>query len=170
MKRLILIQVFLILASVGYGQAFIDDVFNKYTGKQGFTSVVLTPQLFKILSLVDKEDKDLKMLTEKVKSLKILVSEDKRIGFTDEIRSKMGKENYLNIMEIIDGNQKVNFYVKQNGEVITDFLLLAIDDKEEVLISISGNLNMNDLSKIGNSSKFDSKNSHVSLLKNLEGK
>jgi hypothetical protein len=170
MKRLILILLLLTLGTLSYSQAFIDDVFNKYSGKQGFTSVVLTPQLFKILSLVDKEDNDLKMLSEKVKSLKILVSEDKKIGFTEEIKNKMGKDNYLNIMEIIDGNQKVNFYVKQNADVITDFLLLSIDDSEEVLISITGNLNMNDLSKIGNSSKLDKNNSHVSLLKNLEMK
>jgi hypothetical protein len=160
----------IVASNLLYGQAFIDEVFNKYSGKPGFTSVMITPQLFKLLALVDKNDPELKMISEKMSSLKILVSEEKSVGFTNEVREKMSKSKYVNIMEVIDGTQKVNFYILQNDDIITDFLLLAIDDSEEVLLSITGNLKLSDLSKIGNNSSFGGGTGHLSLLKNLEGK
>jgi hypothetical protein len=56
MKRVALIAVMIIVANVSFGQAFIDDIFSKYAGKPGFTSVVITPQLFQLLALVDNND------------------------------------------------------------------------------------------------------------------
>lgn len=168
MKRLVLIVAMVIAANISFGQAFIDEVFNKYSGQPGFTSVMITPQLFKLLALVDKTDTDLQMISEKMNSLRILVSEEKVVGFTEEVRAKMDKKNYLNIMEVLDGSQKVNFFVQQKGDVITDFLLLAIDGKEEVLLSISGNLKLSELSKLGTSSSLGGSSGHLSLLKNLE--
>jgi hypothetical protein len=170
MKRLIIILLVLGASTIVNAQAYVDDVFSKYAGQPGFTSVHITPQLFNLLSMLDSEDADLKILSKNLKSLKILVSEEKSIGFTKEVNAKIGKENFLNIMEIIDGKQKVNFYVKQKEDVITDFILLSIDDTEEVLISITGNLKLNELSKLGKNKSFDSKNGHLSLLKSLEGK
>lgn len=168
MKRVALIAVMIIVANVSFGQAFIDDIFSKYAGKPGFTSVVITPQLFQLLALVDNKDPELQKISEKVNSLRILVSEEKPIGFTDEVRSEIGKMNYISIIEVIDGTQKVNFFVQQSGDIITDFLLLAIDEREEVLLSITGNMKINELTKLGKSSSIGGSASHLSLLKNLE--
>jgi len=120
------------------------------------------------LALVDKTDEDLQMISDKMSSLRILVSEEKIVGFTEEVRAKMGKMNYLSIMEVVDGSQKVNFYVQQKDDLITDFLLLAIDGKEEVLLSITGNLKLSELSKLGKSGSFGGGTGHLSLLKSLE--
>ena len=168
MKRVVLVVAMVIAANISFGQAFIDEVFNKYSGQPGFTSVVITPQLFKLLALVDKTDEDLQMISDKMSSLRILVSEEKVVGFTEEVRAKMGKMNYLSIMEVVDGSQKVNFYVQQKDDLITDFLLLAIDGKEEVLLSITGNLKLSELSKLGKSGSFGGGTGHLSLLKSLE--
>ncbi|MFP4556459.1 MAG: DUF4252 domain-containing protein [Bacteroidales bacterium] len=172
MKRIA--ALFLIMFSLNLGstfaQPFIDNVFNKYAGKKGFTSVMISPELFKLLSLVDKEDKELKLLSEKIMSLKVLVSEDKAIGFTNDIRSELSKSDYHSIMEVIDGNQKVNFYIKQEGETISDLILLAIDDNEEVLLAITGNMKMSDLSALGKNGSFGSGTGHLTLLKDLEEK
>ncbi|MFO8022292.1 MAG: DUF4252 domain-containing protein [Perlabentimonas sp.] len=172
MKRIAAIVLVLLTMNLGsaFAQPFIDNVFNKYAGKKGFTSVLITPELFKLLSFVDKEDKDLKFLSEKLKSLKILVSEEKSIGFTNEIRSELSKSDYLSIMEVIDGTQKVNFYIKQDGEVISDLILLAIDENEEVLLAITGNMKMSDLTALGKNGSFGSGTGHLTLLKDLEKK
>jgi len=160
----------LALPLLSKSQAFVDEIFNRYSGKTGFTSVVINPQLFKLLAIIDKDDPELKMLSEKFNSLKILVSENKSVGFTNEIREKLKKDEFLNLMEIIDGPQKVNFYAKKKGESITDFLLLSIDDKEEVLLSITGNFSLSELSQIGSSSSSGGSMAHLELLKKLEEK
>ena len=48
MKRIIIVLLLVAAGHITFGQAFIDDVFAKYAGKTGFTSVVITPQLFEI--------------------------------------------------------------------------------------------------------------------------
>ncbi len=123
--------------------------------------------MFKLLSLVDAKDEDLKQLSEKIVSLKILVSEDKTVGFTNEIRAQMVKLKYKTIMQIVDGEQKVDFFVKQNGDMITDLVMLATDKTEEVLLSLSGNIKLNELASLGSSSDKAGM-SHMSLLKSLE--
>jgi hypothetical protein len=168
MKKLVLIFFVVFTSTFVNAQAFIDDVFNQYSGKPGFTSVMISPQLFKLVSTINKSDPELQGITEKLSSLKILVSEGKSTGFTNVIREKMTKDDYINIMEVIQGTQKVNFYVKQTGEVITDLILLAIDDSEEVLLSIKGTFVLNDLANLGKSNSILSGDDHLSLLKSLE--
>jgi hypothetical protein len=170
MKSYIVVIMLIVFPILSKSQAFVDEIFSRYSGKSGFTSVVINPQLFKLFAIIDKEDPELKVLSEKFNSLKILVSEDKSVGFTNEIREKLKKDEYLNLMEIIDGSQKVNFYAKKKGELITDFLLLSIDDKEEVLLSITGNFSLSELSHIGSNSSSGGSMAHLELLKKLEEK
>lgn len=168
MKRIALVIMMIIASNIVFAQAFIDEVFSKYSGKPGFTTVIITPQLFKLLSFIDKDDPELQKLSEKMNSLRILVSDRKTAGFTNEVRGKMDKLNYLNIMEVIEGSQKVNFYIQQKGDMITDFLLLSVDDSEEVLLSITGNLKLDELTELGNSKSWNGNTGHLSLLKKLE--
>lgn len=168
MKRIIFVLLFVAAGHITFGQAFIDEVFTKYAGKAGFTSVIITPQLFKLLSLFEDNDNDIKALTEKVTSLRILVSEEKAIGFTDEVRRKIDNVNYVNIMNVVDGKQKVDFFIQKKGQTVTDLILLAIDDSEEVLISISGNFMLNELSGLANTASLGTGANKMSLLKKLE--
>lgn len=170
MRRIAVILIIMLSSLLTNAQAYIDDIFNQYSGKPGFTSVVISPQLFQLLSIVDNNDPELKTISEKIGSLKILVSEEKKVGFTEVIREQIKKGNYLNIMEVIEGNQKVNFYIKQTGENITDLVLLAIDDTEEVFLSITGNFKLNDLANLSKNNSVLHGNEHLSLLKNLEDK
>jgi hypothetical protein len=117
--------------------------------------------------MVDAKNEVLKQLSEKITSLKILVSDDKAVGFTKEIRKQMVDLNYKTIMQVVDGAQKVDFFVKQNGEMITDLVMVAIDRTEEILISLSGNISLHELSSLGSSSGKIGMN-HISLLKSLE--
>lgn len=160
------ISLFLVVTNA-FSQSAIEKAFLKYSGKPGFTSVSITPELFQLLSMLDTKDEELKQLSEKIHSLKILVSEDKAIGFTDEIREQMVSLNYKTVMQIVDGDQKVDFFIKQNGEIITDLVMVAIDKTEEVLLSLSGNISLHELSSLGNSSGKVGMN-HISLLKSLE--
>lgn len=170
MKKLIIIISIMLSSVLLKAQAFVDDIFNQYVGKPGFTSVVISPQLFKILSVIESDDPELKVISEKIGSLKILVSEDKKVGFTDVIRERISKQSYVSIMEVIEGSQKVNFYIKQKDDNITDLILLAIDDSEEVLLSITGNFKLSDLANLGKGNSILKGEDHLSLLKNLEEK
>lgn len=171
MKRTIIILSIFIIPLFAGAQDFIDDVFNKYSGSNDFTSIVIGKDLLDFAFSIDKEnDKD--NLKGKISDLKILVSEKhdglNNNSFTNEIRNSLDKNSYLSLMEIKDGKDKVNFYVKKNNDIIVHLILLATGDSEEVLISLKGQFTKQDLSDIGRSCKGEGSFHHLSRLSKIE--
>ncbi len=170
MKRLLFAASLFVLPLFAGAQDFVDDVFNKYSGNQNFTSIVISKNLLDFAFTIDKEN-DLNRLKGKISDLKILVSElkdDASIKFVDEIRSSLNKNEYMSLIEIRDGKTKVNFYVKKNGEKIIHLLLLASEADQDVLLSLSGEFTMKDLSELGKCVKGDGSFHHLSYLKNVK--
>lgn len=170
MKRLLFAAAFFALPLFAGAQDFVDEVFSKYSGNQNFTSIVISKNLLDFAFTVDKEN-DLNRLKGKISDLKILVSEHKadvNLKFTDEIRSNLNKNEYMSLIEIKDGKTKVNFYVKKNGDKIVHLLLLASETDQDVLLSLTGEFTMKDLSEIGKSVKGDGSFHHLSYLKNVK--
>jgi len=170
MKRLLFAASLFVLPLFAGAQDFVDDVFTKYSGNQNFTSIVISKNLLDFAFTIDKEN-DLNRLKGKISDLKILVSEHKddvNLKFTDEIRSNLNKNEYMSLIEIKDGKTKVNFYVKKNGDKIVHLLLLASEADQDVLLSLSGEFTMKDLSEIGKCVKGDGSFHHLTYLKNVK--
>ena len=151
-------------------QNFIDNVFSKYSGKDNFTSIVISKDLLDLVFSVDS-NKEVDKIKGKIADLKILVSDNEKnggvVGFTNEVRESINKENYLSLMEVLNGKEKVNFYVKKDNDRIVHLLLIATGKDEEVLLSLRGNFSMKDLSELGKGC-HDGTLHHLSNLKNLE--
>ncbi len=170
MKRLLFAASLFVLPLFAGAQDFVDDVFNKYSGNQNFTSIVISKNLLDFAFSIDKKN-DLNNLKGKISDLKILVSErkdDANNNFVDEIRSSLNKNEYMSLIEIRDGKTKVNFYVKKNGDKIIHLLLLASEAEQDVLLSLSGEFTMKDLSELGKCAKGDGSFHHLTYLKNVK--
>lgn len=170
MKRIILVLALFVAPFLVNAQDFIDDIFSKYSGKDNFTSIVVSKDLFDFAFTLDN-DKDMEKLKGKISDLKILISENQsegNVGFTNEIRDNISKNSYLSLMEILDGKNKVNFYVKKNNDKIIHLLLLATEKEKEVLLSIKGEFTMKELAEIGKDSNVNGSFHHLSYLKNLD--
>lgn len=172
MKRIFFILGLSVLPFLASAQDFIDDVFNKYSGKDNFTSIVISKNLLDLAFAVDSDkSKDLEKLKGKISDLRILISEhqsDKSINFTNEIRSNLDKNSYLSLMEILSGKTKVNFYVKKDNEKIVHLLLLASEEDQEVLLSLKGQFTIKELVEMGKDSNEHGSFHHLSYLRNLE--
>jgi hypothetical protein len=170
MKRIIFILALFVSPFLVNAQDFVDDIFSKYSGKDNFTSIVISKDLFDFAFTLDN-DKELEKLKGKISDLKILVSEhlsEGNVGFTNEIRNSINKNSYLSLMEILDGKNKVNFYVKKDNDKIIHLLLLATEKDQEVLLSIKGEFTMKELAEIGKDSNVHGSFHHLSYLKNLD--
>lgn len=170
MKRITITLAIISIFTLANAQSIIDETFDRYAGKEGFTTLRINPGIFKLLSFLDPDDAELKTFSKKMGKFRLIASDEKFVGFTTDLKEKMKHDNYINIMEIVESSGNVNFYVRQKENVITDFVMLVAESDEEVMISMSGKFSLEDLSKLGSSSGMNMQSSHMAHLKQLNKK
>lgn len=169
MKRAALLILGISISCMSFAQESIDEVFRKYNGKEGYTSIHIGKGLLQLASLFDDDrDADMIKLDGKFDDLRILVADSYNQGFTDEIKDLLEKGSFISLMEVIDGQDRVNFYVQKNTDRVSQLILLAIDHNEEVLLSIKGNFTLSELAEFGRGSGRPGHLHHMSLLGKLD--
>ena len=149
---IIILAIFPILLNA---QNFVDDLINKYQGKEGFTTVVINSSLFDIIAAID-DDEDLQKMKGMIDNIRIIAMEDhsnsSNINFFDEIKSQVDSKSYVELMTVKEHNNDVVFYIKYAADKdIEELLLVAGGDDDNAVISIKGNINLKELASLSNS-------------------
>lgn len=163
MKKIILITtitLFALMPALLMAQTAIDKLYDKYAGKEGFTSINISPGMFQMLGNLDTDDsteevKDAQNVMEQLKSLKMLVYEPKegeKFDFMTEVKKTVKLDDYEELMSIREENTDIRFLVKKTkNNHISELLMLIDDDNEGMIMSMTGDIDMNTVSKIGKS-------------------
>ena len=160
MKRIILLLVAVALPAFLMAQnSAVDKLFNKYKGRDGVTTVQISPQLFQIVKAMEIEDiEDHDIPFDKIASVKILTIEDEEgfegVNFYDEVEKDLDVSNFAEVMTVDDGGETVRMWMKAEKSTVSEFLLIVGGD-DNVLIYITGNFNMNDLEGLAESFDHD---------------
>jgi hypothetical protein len=131
----------------------VNDVFDQYAGKEGFTTVNITGELFKMLVEMDKSCKHQNNLSTQINEIKILAQEEgfnSDANFHELIFNKINRNAYKELLTVRESNEKVNILAKEEQGIITEFLLIVSGD-ENVLISIKGKILLNELDDLAES-------------------
>ena len=153
MKNLVFVFVAMLLSMHVSAQDPVNDVFDQYAGKEGFTTVNITGELFKMLIEMDKSCKHQKNLSTQINEIKILAQEEgfgSDVNFHEMIFNKMNRDNYKELLTVRESDEKVNILAKEDNGIVTEFLLIVSGD-ENVLISIKGNIVLNELDDLAES-------------------
>jgi hypothetical protein len=133
----------------------VDEMFNKYSEKQGFTVVSISSKMFSLFANKDLENKDADNVINKLKSIKILSVEDsllnKNLNFYSELSKKLDLSVYEELMVIKEGPDITKFLIKQNGNIISELLVVKGGPGGNSLISIKGELNLKNISDMSKS-------------------
>ena len=133
----------------------VDEMFNKYSEKQGFTVVSISSKMFSLFANKDPENKDADNVINKLKSIKILSVEDsllnKNLNFYSELSKKLDLSVYEELMVIKEGPDITKFLIKQNGNLISELLVVKGGPGGNSLISIKGELNLKNISDMSKS-------------------
>ena len=153
MKKILVISILVLGFSSLYGQSAVDKIFNKYAGKDGYTTVVINSFMFKFLSSIDVDDpeyQNFKKATSGIESIKILTSDDAGSkGFARELLDILPRENYEELMVVKEADEEVVFLVKEENDRISEFLLIVSSDSDEdALIVITGDIDLETISSI----------------------
>ncbi|MCK5821886.1 MAG: DUF4252 domain-containing protein [Bacteroidales bacterium] len=170
MKKLVLILVIALAPAFLFAQnSAVEKLFKKYGGQDGFTTITLNSGLLKMAAEFTDDDEDLEVLKQ-INSIKILVQEDGTAdNFYDEIMGKLKRDSYEELMTVNSEDEDVIFLIKKNGDTISEFLLIASGEDENVLVYIGGSLRMKDLAKLGSSINMEGASfAHLEHLSDLE--
>lgn len=170
MKKIILLIALVVSPLVSYGQSMFDTLENM----DGVDAIIVNKDMFEILSKFKTSDKEgneameVFNLIKDLNELKVFSTSDKAIATKmDAMVSKAVKGSKLTeLMRMKEGNSRIKIYVKSssNKDYVSEVLMFVkgIDKKtngvsESVIVSLTGNIDINKLSKIADTFTKDAK-------------
>jgi hypothetical protein len=167
MKKVLVFITALCLSLVIQAQTnAVDNLFNKYSEKDGFTVVTISGRMFSMFSDQESGDKGADNVIFKLKSIKILSVEDsilnKDLNFYNELSKSRDMSAYEELMVVKEGRDITKFLILQKGNLISELLVITGGPGGNSLISIKGDFNLKDISDL-------SKSVGMEELEGLEG-
>lgn len=162
MKKRMSLLAIMILPLLMMAQNPMDKLYEKYAGKEGFTSVNISPEMFSMFAEMNidttkiegEEAKEAVDMISKMNGMKILTYEKKSAddnAFYKEIKDSFNFNAYKELMSVKEEGTDVKFYVKRKGEMISEMLMIAEQADETVVMNFSGLFNMKTVAKLGQS-------------------
>ena len=147
---------FFISQAVSFSQESpVEKLFDKYNGKEGFTSVNIDKDLFEAMSpLADKDSKGLQKAVKNLKGIKILtytpgsIPKNKRIDFYKEVINTLPLNEYKNLMNVESSDSKVKFLIRKKNDRPNELLMITGEDSESTLIWMSGDIDLKNIKSL----------------------
>jgi hypothetical protein len=145
-----------------------DKLFEKYSGREGYTSVYISKYMFSLFSGLENKDKDVENVLGKLTGIRILASENALSGanFFAEIMRDLPRDEYQELMVVKEKDQDFQFLIREKDGLITELLMVAGGDSNNALISIQGNIDLNTIAKLSRSMNIDG----LDALQKIENK
>ena len=163
---LVLFMLVPFLAMAQY-QSPAEKVYQKYAGKEGFTSVNITKELFEMIMKMEidgkgtEKVKEVQEMMEQLTGLRVLTYEndenpEKVKSLYKEFNALFPASDYTELMSVQENGSNIRFLTKQgdNGKILEMVMLAEEDDHEVTLLSLVGNIDMSTISKLSGTMKI----------------
>lgn len=154
MKKITIIALGMILSSTAFAQeSAISKFFSKYVEDREFTHVVMTSRMFGLFANLDaeaEEDKEIIETISKITGLQIL-------GLSDSSRSQalykeafelIPRSNYDELLGFRDSDNEFKFLINEKDGIITELLMVMGGTKEFFVLSLVGDIDLKQISKL----------------------
>lgn len=172
MKKLIVIAVIAIMPFSSFAQS----MFDRFENNEDVTSVILNGKMFKMLAKmgIDVDDPEMQAyvdMANNITGLKVFTTGNDKIAadMNQSVDKYLKSSKLEELMRVKDGNQTVNFYIKEGRDDnhVTELLMfidglkemtegqdITINGKkreiETVLLSLTGDIDLRQISKLTN--------------------
>lgn len=156
MKRFLVFIVLTITATFAYSQKSIDDLFERYAGKDGFTTVTINGNLLKLAHCLGDND-DEKSFPANITEIRVLAQEDKSMNvenFYNLVINDIDLKNYDEFMRVKKSDQDLRMLVRSEGNKFKEFLLIA-GGTDNALIQVKGSMTFEDAKKFSKDAEKD---------------
>jgi hypothetical protein len=146
MKRFLLFIAFVLLLSNANSQKSIDALFDKYSGRDGYTTFTVSGDLLKFSTCSDEKDNH---MPSNITQIRILAQEDKEgkdPEFYEHILKGIHFDDYEEFMRVRESDQDFRMLVRAEGRKFKEFLLIA-GGEDNALIQIKGEMSYDEAKK-----------------------
>lgn len=167
MKKLMIGAVLLMCSIAASAQNdAIAKFFTKYQTDESFSQVTISGKMFSMMANIEgdtEEEKAMINTISKIKGLKILSKSEARNSreLYKEAISMIPTNSFEELMSIRDKDKDMKFFTKESGGKISELVMVMGGNEEFMVLSLFGEINLKDISKIG-------KSVNIEGLENLE--
>ena len=132
--------------------------FDKFEDIEGVTSVIVNQKAFSLMSKIGSEsDEEYLSLIQNIESLKVFATESVEVAsqMEAEVKKYLSSGKLEELMRVKDGGSNVVIYVKEgkSEDFVRELFMFVKDagensDKESVIISLTGNIDLKQISKL----------------------
>jgi hypothetical protein len=163
MKTIALMAGFLAMTLGTGAQSIMDKLYDKYSGTEGYTSVYISKYMFDMFRSDEasvKEEEDFAQIIGKLNCIKILVTDDDistpaPVNLYQEIMKVLPSATYKEIMVVKEKDQDIKFFAKEEKGKVAELLLVVGGKDENAIISIQGDIDMKNISKLARSMNIE---------------
>ncbi len=159
MKRyIILFVMFCASVSLFAQNKAIEQLFQKYSDKEGYTSVVITKNMFQLFANVENPtDDDFLRTVKNLEFIKILSIKGENDGkaFYQDIQAAIPEKDYKELMTIKESDSQVKFLTLEKDGVIKELIMISGGKEESTLIWMAGIIDMKTVGKIAQGIQID---------------
>lgn len=163
MKRKILSILLIAMIIIPFGMFAqenpIDIIIKKYGDEDGFTTIIITEEMFSLFSNIEtsEEGEDFNNLMKGLSSIKIITFDNSeykkaKLDFYKSLQEDLASEEYTELMSIKEKDQNIKFFIRKlKSGKIGEMIMVSGGEGDNTLISIQGEIDLNDMSKLSHS-------------------
>jgi len=154
MKKITLILASLIISvSMMAQESLINSYFEKYSSDDNFTKVTINQKMFSLFANFEggtEEETEFMQAISKLEGLKIITADslENSAKLFKTVAADINKAGYEELMSVTDAEENVKFSIKEKNGIVTELIMLVGGNEEFVLLSLYGEINLKDVSKI----------------------
>ena len=127
----------------------IQNFYSKYKDHEEITALSLSGSLIQFAASFADDEGSQKVM-DKVTHLKLLVSDSNLVSKKDYLSfsKSLKKDAFEDLMQIKDQGSNIDIMIREQGDKITDVILLVEDHGDFVMISLEGDFKYSDLNDL----------------------
>jgi len=136
----------------------VDELFERYDGREGFTSVYISSKMFGLLSRIDSDDQEFRNLVTRIKGIRILSIDSAKnsqgINLVNELLPRLRRTGYEELMTVKEDNGNIFFMIREAGGRIAELVMITGGEGSSV-VSIQGDLDIKTIASLSESMGID---------------
>lgn len=156
MKKIIIIALAAIISMTSAAaQNSKKQIYIDYSGKPGVSAVYISPAMFKLMKVVpdieiNDQDVNFSRFIRTLEGMYILNIEEPEMAsqLVRDVEKELINGRHELLMEAVEGSETTRIYVVEKDSIVSDLILLSRDGSSTSYISISGQMPLDEISKM----------------------